>query len=441
MPISMLDRHFDERPTMDISGANTLLAAVKPLVLAAEEIEALLRRKLGTAFRYADYAVRRSEVPLNRVLCDLLDPRGPHGQSGAFLDLFLKILRPDFSVGATADWNVRLNFPTSSGRFVDLVLRDRRGTVVALECKPWADESENQLEDYAVYLLGRFDPEKVWLLFLPGKLGRENRTLSEITKARLQDRFVTLPFERAGDGRSIVEWLEKCAGLCEADKVARFISDLTEYLDSEFSSLKGGQPMSDSPGTKAMVAFVSTTADYIKAAFDIEEAMPELRLQAARTFVKEIEHELAREAWEIHNSFAEFSKREHTEYMTYRRPHWPPGWGICLGQWEPMHAFYIGLYCPANETALSPKDVSDIRSAMGRTLLAINKDKSQKEWPAFTDLPKPFDDWRRADAIALLKGLNRCDDGRTALQTVVEWFRELGSVAEPVLDSILSRRV
>lgn len=199
--------------------------------------------------------------------------------------------------------------------------------------------------------------------------------------------------------------------------------------------------MADKPSLVAMVGFISTNADYIKSAFDIEEAMPQLRQQTAKEFVEGIKPELERDGWEVDNTFVDFSKRADAECMTYRRPHWPLGWGICLGKWEPMSSFYIGLRCPTREPELNDKDRGDIRSAMGPTLSAIDSEQaSQSEWAAWTDLPGPFGDWRRADTIALLKGLNRCDDGRTAHETFVAWFRELAAVAEPVLENILRRK-
>lgn len=423
---------------MDLTAVNVLLSAVKPLVAVVEDTDALLRRKLGTAFRYADYAIGGYEVPLNRLLCDLLDPRGPHGQGGSFLELFLKTLQPDFLMNDPTRWKAKHNFLTNHGRLIDIVLLGPDSTAVGIESKPWAEESDSQLEDYAAYLLERFGAERAWFAYLPGHAERSPETLTPETKIKLGTHFVILPFQRTGTGRSVVEWLEKCAVICQADKVTRFLRDLIEYLDSEFSASGKEQYMSDNPGLLAIGQLIGANAEHIKSAFDIELAMPELRRGVAKGFIDKIKNDLTREGWTVENTFANFSESSNKEHLTYRRLGWPQGWGICLGQWSPMHGLYIGLYCPGKEPALTGKNVTDILSAMGPTLLAVNKQQSQKEWPAFTDLPEPFNDWRRSDTIALLKGLKPCDDGRTADAIFVTWFRDLAAAAEPILESILS---
>lgn len=86
-------------------------AAVRPLVHAVEHFEELLRREQGTGFSYAEYAVAGLEVRLNRILADLLNPRGPHGQDGRFLELFLPIVSADLPVRSPEGWYTLPNFP------------------------------------------------------------------------------------------------------------------------------------------------------------------------------------------------------------------------------------------------------------------------------------------------------------------------------------------
>ena len=134
---------------LDLTSINLLLSAVNPLVAVVRETDAILRRKLGTAFRYADYAIGGYEVRLNRLLRDLLDPCGPHGQGASFLERLLKTLEPDLFVGDLTKWTAKNNFPTKHGRLIDIFCFGPDSTAVGIECKPWAEESDSQLEDYA----------------------------------------------------------------------------------------------------------------------------------------------------------------------------------------------------------------------------------------------------------------------------------------------------
>ena len=67
-------------PELEVRNVLAFLDEMVPVVDSAERSVALLRRKFGIAFRIAEYSVRGQEVPLNRILGDLLDPRGSHGR-------------------------------------------------------------------------------------------------------------------------------------------------------------------------------------------------------------------------------------------------------------------------------------------------------------------------------------------------------------------------
>ena len=89
-----------------------LLDAMLPVMRAAEQTDLLLRRKLGTAFRIADYAVGGNEVPLNKILANLLSPQGTHGQGDLFLRRFLEFLPLGKAEDFSGKWHVVPNYPT-----------------------------------------------------------------------------------------------------------------------------------------------------------------------------------------------------------------------------------------------------------------------------------------------------------------------------------------
>jgi PD-(D/E)XK nuclease superfamily len=96
------------------------------------------------------------------LLCDLLDPRGSHGQGGAFLKAFLEIvdgnLPPDVvgSAWPPADgwWRVTAECRTEEGR-LDIILANRGPSgpaTIAIENKWNAGLGNQQLERYGEYL-------------------------------------------------------------------------------------------------------------------------------------------------------------------------------------------------------------------------------------------------------------------------------------------------
>ena len=186
--------------TMIVERSLHLLDEMVPFMHEAKQAEAS-RRRLGAAFRIADYTVAGYEVPLNRILADLLSPRGLHGQGDLFLKSFLDLLGlADFS---SERWRVILNYTTSRGRKPDIAMFLPGKIAIYIESKPWADEGADQLNDYAVDLLRQNEAHRV-LVFLPGLASRQPSSLRADVKARLGS-LEKIPFQRSEDERSIVQ--------------------------------------------------------------------------------------------------------------------------------------------------------------------------------------------------------------------------------------------
>jgi hypothetical protein len=97
------------------------------------------------------------------LLCDLLDPRGTHGQGGAFLKAFLGTVDANLPVNASRApwpppdgwWSVVPEFPATQGR-LDILLTNRGPSgpaTIVIENKWRHGLGDLQLERYAEYLL------------------------------------------------------------------------------------------------------------------------------------------------------------------------------------------------------------------------------------------------------------------------------------------------
>ena len=89
-----------------------------------------------------------NENALSRVLAELLDPRGSHGQGELFLNEFLRQAKlPLVSPAEARHVRVRREFTTHKQRRIDIVV-ETPNAVLGIENKPWAAQQEKQLFDY-----------------------------------------------------------------------------------------------------------------------------------------------------------------------------------------------------------------------------------------------------------------------------------------------------
>jgi hypothetical protein len=321
----------------EIVEARIFLDAMVPLLEVAERSEAMLRRRLGTAFRIAAYSVGGYEIPLNKIIADLLDPRGPHGQGGTFLRLFLEQLGPDLPPHELQDWAVIPSYRTRHSRYVDIALFRGSSAAIYIESKPWAGEGDQQLQDYAVDLIGRSHEQKR-LLFFPGTADRKPQTLTSETQQRLGASFVTVPFQHCGERPSIVRWLEQCAGACEADNVRIFVSDLAKYLDAEFPNESERKSMSDDPFAMALKSTILKNKNYMELVLRFERIAPELKRTVAHNFLDELKSQLEinNRGWVVDNDFEDF---ERYQSLAFRKASWPKGWAVRLS----MESAHLGM--------------------------------------------------------------------------------------------------
>jgi len=430
----------------DADKALAFLDAMVPVLHAAEHSDALLRRRLGVAFHIARYAAK-DEISLNRIVADLLSPQGFHGQGSAFLKLFIETLTERVRFDEAEKWRVVPSHRTVNGRYVDLAIFRWNDVAIYLECKPWAEEGQEQLGDYAKDLLKRTEAEKI-LAFAPGDSEREPETLPREVREKLGDRYTKIPFQRAGAGPSIVEWLERCAEVCEASNVRLFIDDLRDFLGAEFGDEKR-KAMAEDSFVDLLKDSVTENKDRLRTVLRLERLAVELRKEIPRRFLRELGAQLRREMgpkWEIDTT--EFDGQGNYRKVWLRKTRWPHAWGIVLenGDTE-FGSFYIGFCCPTTTQQLkdlgqsteliSERTKQKLYEALEHPLRQIGDNvRHSAWWPAYVALPHPLDNWKTGDALTLLSGLEKLSDGPTAIDALVGWFRSIAKAAEPVIDKV-----
>lgn len=168
----------------------------------------------------------------SKLLAELLDPKGTHGQATFFLERFLDRiqlghLKSQISGPSGQVW-VRLEHPiTATGR-VDLIVRCNRRLVLVIENKIHSDEGEDpdglkQLKKYWAWLQDQPEAEKV-LVFLT-----------------VHDELGSVPeAKRLSYSRDIRAWLQDClqSGLPERVK-----ETLRQYMEAveDLRELRSGE--------------------------------------------------------------------------------------------------------------------------------------------------------------------------------------------------------
>jgi hypothetical protein len=140
----------------------------------------------------------------SRLLGDLLDPKGSHGQGDAFLQDFLEVIDlPDFPAsGAIVHRELGIGPVTEvSGGRIDLLIRAKtsRGQI-AIENKIDAGLGEKQLERYAHYL----GDQHLVLLTL------RNELPDGVDPERLKREFKDIKFRHISYEIEIRDWLKRC---------------------------------------------------------------------------------------------------------------------------------------------------------------------------------------------------------------------------------------
>jgi len=220
----------------------SFFAAAKISLDAAESADRELRLRVGSAFNVFDW-IEPQENDLSRIMRDLLDSQGSHGQGDIFLQAALDKLfhlPTDIKASEFGHSIVITEAPTNELRRIDILINAKSGfSGIAIENKPWAEEGEEQLEDYAEYLRERYGGRSFCLIFLHGPNVGEPKSLKEETRSALESerRFQTIPYY-SPSGASLHQWLVRCVEICQADKVRWFLRDFASYVADRFKSVE-----------------------------------------------------------------------------------------------------------------------------------------------------------------------------------------------------------
>lgn len=176
------------------------------------------------------------ENKISKMLADLLDPDGIHGQGDTFLRLFINSIEclPEQNkalAGTSISCEEQTQFIDSRYRRIDIEIVCPDNFIIGIENKPWARDQKNQVKEYCNNLEKK-SGSQYCMIYLSGS-GNDPTNYSigpeELTELRSNNQFYTMSY-RTG----LKEWLTACYKECRADKVRWYIKDFINYIERNF---------------------------------------------------------------------------------------------------------------------------------------------------------------------------------------------------------------
>lgn len=188
------------------------------------------------------------EVRLSNMIANLLNPLGSHGQGGVFLDAFLNCLEDatpsisatqkirDIKSAWTNSKNIKSEIEQSTGmieasqRRMDILVSGN-GYGLMIENKPWAADQRDQLKDYHRELSNRFAKQHISIYLSGYGTPPKEHSLPEEDRDKHEQNGELLVIAYRPH---LVEWLQRCVTIAEADRVRWIIKDFIVFIENSF---------------------------------------------------------------------------------------------------------------------------------------------------------------------------------------------------------------
>ena len=294
----------------------------------AIELEALAKARahyspqLAPDFSVFDY-VDTSELGLSRILGDLLNPGGKHGQKDLFLRCFIERCLPNLDDNGWQEFKDNLSktkikleertWAIHSYRRMDIYLSQSAKFGICIENKPYAIDQKQQLADYAMELETR-RLQKFHLVYLNEKGVPHQDSLDETKKKEME----------ANKQISYVKYTElaKCLEYCVENipntDVSNFIRKLILFINKQFNGVNNmneQQTIQDLIMKEANIkAAISISAQWEEKKKQLmEKLFNDLKRRAANTYNIEVTFNKSLTGGRLYEGFY-FTRANNKEY-------------------------------------------------------------------------------------------------------------------------------
>jgi len=315
-----------------------------------------------------------NEVKLSKVIADLFDPSGSHGQDTLFLNALLNVLDLP-RVGAIDPASVRREMVTRAGRQIDLVIETPQ-IILGIENKPWASQSSEQLADYLTALKLWARGRKPVLVFLSNK---------EPETARDEVRIVRLHSSDA-DELSLHRILLLSRDAIKAHRARIHIDEMIEYLSTEFGDTalvaKSDLPFVEAveaeyergaEGRRALaMALISADTLHRRMMGEIEDGLLNVCADGFADIVPEYDD------WSLFDALSVKS-----DHWGLRRASWPKNCSIALSAGRTNFGeVYFGVRAPLKKKGVTDAaDACTLRPVIADALSDVEGGRKDAWWP------------------------------------------------------------
>ena len=449
----ILNAKFKDADESARQGLERFFNELAPRLEAARTVERELDRRLARQFNAFDY-LRPDEQGLSKMIRDLLDPEGPHGQGQIFLRLFLE------GVGFARGADLR-----NSRVYVELTIEGQRrldiavciggrhdGHCLAIENKPFADDQKDQIRDYLDWLRKNYG-DRFLLIYLPPR--GEAPSDYSVKPADLWDEagnstrtFRIMPYHRTEDGAGdddfelfrvdfgLADWFRECRKHCDVERLRWFLREAETFCERRF----GGSAMTT--GEHEIIKdFVLADNRNLATAYAIQRAWPEIDAAVRSQFLETIAKRLDALGYRSrsdygdkpYESFVQADRRQWRQYQNAPEPEWSRT-SLCLqAEQSRGNDWWIGICSPVSKSEMSADDLTRRERIEERLNGEMKISGPHDMWPWSEHVDGRYRDWD-----PLIPDLHRelQQNGGEISEYFVNKFKEIAEFAKPILDDI-----
>ena len=247
----------------------------------------LINEKTGKNFNvFRILGKSTAEVAICRVIHELLDPHGSHGQGNVYLRLFVQsVLQLDFTERDFQTAQVYREYGIDENRRIDLYIKTMN-YAIPIEVKIYAGDQAKQCEDY--YCVAVNSP--MYYLTPAGSMPTEE-SLGCLTEKEIH----CVSFKE-----SIVSWIEKCITLKETVRLSSIREVLWQFLDTIklFTNQVGDEQEME------IQQLLASSNQNMKSALQIESNINEVRILLMKRLFQALEAGIDMEKLHIQEDYA-----------------------------------------------------------------------------------------------------------------------------------------
>ena len=246
------------------------------------KIVALDKTFMGTTDPYNIFSVlsiETKEVLICRVIGDLLNPRGAHGENSKFLSLFLKeIPELQYIAGKPLDQAiVTTEYVIDENRRIDIVI-EIDGHFVPVEVKIFAGEQKAQCLDYYQFARQRDQTAKVVYLTrfgtMPGTYSCRSGEACVLEKD-----IICISFQN-----TVLQWLTACWRVSHG-RTKMVVEQLRESVEHMTGA-------TEEKTMQAVAKEIGKSADSLRAAIQISDSLKDAKTKLILQVMKEFERQM-----------------------------------------------------------------------------------------------------------------------------------------------------